>query len=534
MVGSLFDNCLRFIVKNPTAIQKLNTLPVNLCQFLVQELIKKDKLNDELIGHLMNCHLQTLILKDCVSFSPDVFTDFEKKSIRNTIEILDLSSSSVNDDSIGRICQNCPNLNVLLANECANLTAKVFYFENNVSPLTCLQLSGTPKKRFTKSTPYNAFTLECISKLFPNVQRLSFRWWETLNVDAMSILGQLSSLEYIDLDYNRSLLDDGIKSMLKNKKCFKGISLVGCIKLTNETIFALSECTGLESLVIASNSKITDKPFELLIKNCTSLKELNLAYIDNLSNEGLSMIGQSSSIEVLELSTQRSITLEGIEKLCQPSLLHSLVRFRIDNMKHILIDDNFLTEFSKHANQLEEIYLDNCSNLSSVGISSLCKANPKLRVIFIGVCPKLGDAGLLSIAENCKDIQEIIVGNVIRGVSDKGIVEISKNCPNLRVLDLLHEGQYNKIFVYRPVTDIAAIALAKGCPNLETLCLRYFDVTDQGLANFNSLVNLNIKGCVKLTSQGIKQVVKNCHQLKNLMLEDCPQLDDINFEEELS
>jgi len=164
---------------------------------------------------------------------------------------------------------------------------------------------------------------------------------------------------------------------------------------------------------------------------------------------------------------------------------------------------------------LENLFIDQTPNLTDEGIFYLASGCQNLRELFLSDCPKIGDASLRHIAKYCPQLQVLILGN--RMITDSGLTEIARNCVGLRSLILL-DAVYSANQLYSFITDVSFLALAQYCPHLESLCISDVNITDQGLLNFRSLVDLNIRGCNKVTAVGINAVITNCFKLSALAI----------------
>jgi len=130
-------------------------------------------------------------------------------------------------------------------------------------------------------------------------------------------------------------------------------------------------------------------------------------------------------------------------------------------------------------------------------------------------CPKIGDESLRHLAKYCPQLQVLILGN--RMITDLGLTEIARKCVGLRSLILL-DAVYSAHQLYSHITDVTFLELAQNCPNLESLCISDVDITDRGLLQFRSLVDLNIRGCSKVTAVGINAIINNCFKLHTLAI----------------
>jgi len=102
-------------------------------------------------------------------------------------------------------------------------------------------------------------------------------------------------------------------------------------------------------------------------------------------------------------------------------------------------------------------------------------------------------------------------------ITDVGLMAIGQHCCGLKSFVLL-DAVYSAHQLYEKITDVSFLAFSRFCLGLESLCISDVDITDQALLEFRSLIDLNIRGCSKITSMGINAIVHNCFRLKALAI----------------
>lgn len=111
--------------------------------------------------------------------------------------------------------------------------------------------------------------------------------------------------------------------------------------------------------------------------------------------------------------------------------------------------------------------------------------------------------------------------NSVRGVTNVGLSSIARGCPSLRVLSLWDVPS---------VGDEGLIEIAKGCKKLEKLDLCQCPITDKGLLaiaeNCPNLNTLNIEGCPNIGNEGLQEIGRFCLKLESVSIKDCPLVGD--------
>ncbi|RZC91170.1 hypothetical protein C5167_027233 [Papaver somniferum] len=112
--------------------------------------------------------------------------------------------------------------------------------------------------------------------------------------------------------------------------------------------------------------------------------------------------------------------------------------------------------------------------------------------------------------------------NSVRGVSDVGLASIARGCPDLRVLS---------VWSVPTVGDEGLIEIANGCHKLETLDLSECPfISDKALVaiaeNCHNLTSLTIESCSRIGNDGLQAIATGCPKLHSITIKDCPLVGD--------
>jgi hypothetical protein len=126
-------------------------------------------------------------------------------------------------------------------------------------------------------------------------------------------------------------------------------------------------------------------------------------------------------------------------------------------------------------------------------------------------------AGLVRfVAECCSTLREICAPSL--DVDEDDIVEISRLCPQLRLLD---------------VSDEALVETAQGCPDLQEFdmltCSRVTDTGVLALAENGKLVSLAVAHSTEITDTSLVEVAKQCANLRSLYISRCSNVTDVTL-----
>ncbi|EEY61279.1 uncharacterized protein PITG_01550 [Phytophthora infestans T30-4] len=213
------------------------------------------------------------------------------------------------------------------------------------------------------------------------------------------------------------------------------------------------------------------------------------------------------------------------------------------------ITDAGLWAVARHCQaQLDTVYLAQCDKVTELGLRLLAH-NCRLVLVDLSDCPQLNDTALQTLAAGCWMIETFIMKRC-RGVSDAGVVKIAQCCKNLRHLDVSEcsrLGEYGgkalleigkccpKLLVLdlygcQHVHDSGVRAVAKGCPLLTTL--RLTGCRDVSSSAIRALAHqcaqlevLSLSGCIKTTNSDLELLATNCSQLTWLDISGSPNID---------
>mmetsp|Transcript_47 Transcript_47/g.59 ORF Transcript_47/g.59 Transcript_47/m.59 type:complete len:439 (-) Transcript_47:197-1513(-) len=107
-------------------------------------------------------------------------------------------------------------------------------------------------------------------------------------------------------------------------------------------------------------------------------------------------------------------------------------------------------------------------------------------------------------------------------ITDKGMIRIIENCPNLQYLDMTR---------CQNVTDEISASLANYCPGLLRLDLsKCLDISDIGVMNIvegcRNIMVLNLEDCPNITNIGVIRIAECCQKLQSLNLTRCDKIGD--------
>ncbi|PKI51614.1 hypothetical protein CRG98_027980 [Punica granatum] len=227
----------------------------------------------------------------------------------------------------------------------------------------------------------------------------------------------------------------------------------------------------------------------------------------SINDDALILIAlRCTSLSRLKLRGCRELTDLGIAAFSQHA--KNLRKFSCGDW------DSILQTIGSSTPSLIEVHFERIQ-LSDAGLAGIshCKGIEILHIVKIPECSNLG---LCSIAENCTQLRKFYIdGWRINRIGDEGLVAIAKQCPNLQELVLIGVN----------ATHSSLSLIASNCPKLERLALCGSDaIRDAEIAciatKCEALRKLCIKGC-PITDVGIESLALGCPNLVKIKVRKC-------------
>uniref|UniRef100_K3X4C0 WW domain-containing protein n=1 Tax=Globisporangium ultimum (strain ATCC 200006 / CBS 805.95 / DAOM BR144) TaxID=431595 RepID=K3X4C0_GLOUD len=215
------------------------------------------------------------------------------------------------------------------------------------------------------------------------------------------------------------------------------------------------------------------------------------------------------------------------------------------------ITDAGLWAIARQCPQLDTIHLAQCARVTELGLRLLAHNCP-LGLVELSECPQITDTVLQTLAAGCWTLHTLVLRRCAR-ISDAGIVKIAQCCKqNLRHVDVSeceHVGEYGDkalveigkwcpqlthldLFGCRHVHDAGVRAIARGCPLVTTLkltgCRDVSSIAIQALASqCLALHTLSLAGCIQTTNADAVALAIKCKALTWLDISGSPNIDAV-------
>ncbi|XP_060191516.1 uncharacterized protein LOC132621313 [Lycium barbarum] len=291
---------------------------------------------------------------------------------------------------------------------------------------------------------------------------------------------------------------------------------------------------------------VTDSDLSVIAASFSSLRILNLRNCKGITDNGMAKIGSSlSSLQSLDVSYCSKLRDKGLSAVAEGC--HELRTLHLVGCR--FMSDSLLKALSKNCHNLEELGLQGCTNITDTGLCVLVEGCRKIKHLDINKCRKIGDIGVSAVSKACALILSTLKLLDCCEVGDESILSLANNCKNLETLviggcrDISDESMKSLAVACSKslrelrmdwclnISDSSLDCILSGCRKLQVLdigCCK--DVTDAVFQQLESeklileLKILKLSNCPKITVIGIKKLLKSCESLEYVDVRSCPHI----------
>jgi F-box/leucine-rich repeat protein 7 len=174
------------------------------------------------------------------------------------------------------------------------------------------------------------------------------------------------------------------------------------------------------------------------------------------------------------------------------------------------------------ASKLKRLTLSYCKHVQDRSMAHIAvHASERLECLDLTRCTSISDAGFHSWSiYEFKNLRKLVLADCTY-LSDQAIVGVVGGCRSLQVLDLSF---------CCALSDTATEVLALGLPQLRWLNMAFCGsaVSDNSLRciglHLIELRYLSVRGCVRVTGQGVESVIEGCRHMDEFDVSQCKNL----------
>ncbi|KAF8400638.1 hypothetical protein HHK36_013937 [Tetracentron sinense] len=414
------------------------------------------------------------------------------------LEKLDLCQCpSISDKGLLAIADNCPNLTDLTIESCSNIGNE---------------------------------SLQAIGRCCPNLQSISIKHCPLVGDQGVGSL--LSSASYVLKRvklHALNITDVSLAVIGHYGKAVTDLVLTGLQNMSERGFWVMGNAQGLQKLkcfTITSCRGVTDIGLETMGKGCPNLKQLCLNKCSFLSDNGLVAFAKNvESLESLQLDECNRITQSGVIGTLSNcgAKLKALSLVKCMGIKDIVVE---LPLFSP-CKSLQYLSICNCPGFGSTSLAMVGKVCPQLQYVDLSGLLGITDAGVLPLLDSCK--AGIVKANF------SGCMNLTDAV--VSAMARLHGGtlQLLNLDGCRKITDASLVTIADNCPLLRDLIVSKCAITDFGIATLScskqlDLQILSLSGCSKVSDKSMPFLGKLGQTLLGLNLQHCNSISSSTIE----
>ncbi|EXB59522.1 F-box protein SKIP2 [Morus notabilis] len=315
-----------------------------------------------------------------------------------------------------------------------------------------------------------------------------------------SLFARFDSVTKLALRCDRksiSITDDALILISIRCRNLSRVKLRGCREITDVGMEVFAQnCKSLKKFSCGS-CLFGSKAMNAVLIHCKALEEFSVKRLRGI-HDGSEMIGTG-----VAASSLKSVCFkELINGQCFEPLLIGAKKLTTLKVIRCLGDwDRVLEKIGSGNTGFIEIHLERLQ-VSDLGLSGISKCS-NLEVLRIVKTPECTNSGLICVAEHCKKLRKLHIDAWrTNRIGDEGLIVVAKQCLNLQELVLIGVNP----------TSLGLAAVASNCHKLERLAL-----CGSGSIGDAEIACIAAK-CVALKKLCLAAVASNCHKLERLAL----------------
>lgn len=262
---------------------------------------------------------------------------------------------------------------------------------------------------------------------------------------------------------------------------------------------------------------VGSRPQYINISNCYHVTDEGFCFLIN-------EVGMRGNVKELIMRNNWNISAMAIMDLS--IACKSLIKLDLSNCRKVK-DDVMMKligtrgDHASGCHYLQDLSLGYCKYLTDKTMNHIISNTEDILVgLDLTRCTTITDNGFMNFSNHTFQRLKKLILRDCTFLSDRVIEKVSMSCPSLETLDLTFCCM---------LTDYSLKLLSYGCPKLVDLNLSFCGaaVSDYSLNDLKSLVHLkylSIKGCVRVTREGVDFVLTEIKNLKEFNILQCSRV----------
>jgi hypothetical protein len=323
----------------------------------------------------------------------------------------------------------------------------------------------------------------------------------------------LPTLRHFAFTVSTNLTPGPLAAITKHCTLLEHLQVSGDIMSAAAVAMWAPHCKALKILEFWSYGQVRES-IPLIAQYCSNLESLlfNSLGSDTQDAQLVTLLDSCPRLNALNISFQRHLTLEAITALS--SGRHRWRELRVDTfpLKHEQAEKLFA-----HSPALEVVSLSHCEALEGSVVDALSANCPNLTHLYLARCGAVTESSLCLMAQRLCHLRELNLRDT--NTADAVLIEISHNCTQLEVLNLLDCGQFS---------SAAFAQLATACRGLRDVnlqsCAQLTDEAVTALSRCLWLEKVDLTDLLLLTDACVMSLSKRCTHLREIHLVGCMEI----------
>jgi F-box and leucine-rich repeat protein GRR1 len=257
---------------------------------------------------------------------------------------------------------------------------------------------------------------------------------QTVDDAALKLLMGCNRLERVCLNGCYRLTEDTLITAFTTWENLVTVDVCDVPAVTDNVVEALATHTALRHLYMSGCGQITNASVVMLSTACIQIRRIKLARCSLLTNAigpyiaSLDQLGELDVSNCANLSTEFAMTV-----LTKLYALRELMLAHVPQLR-----DASFTAFA-NGDAIRVLNLVGCTQLTDAMMMHLVNHVPKLRQLEIAKCSEITDAafihGVTTSRTWPRTLQHVHLGHVAR-LTDDGLTALVRHCPRIKYLDL--------------------------------------------------------------------------------------------------
>ncbi|KAK4375229.1 hypothetical protein RND71_005906 [Anisodus tanguticus] len=338
------------------------------------------------------------------------------------------------------------------------------------------------------------------------------------------------SLRDLSLWNVSSVGDEGLSEIAHGCHLLEKLDLCQCPAVTDKSLLDIAKnCPNLTFLTIDSCSNIGNESLQAVGRYCPNLKVIAVNNCPLIGDQGISGLFSSAGHVLIRVKLQ-ALNISDVSLAVIGHYGIAVTDLALGGLRSVKERGFWVMGNGQGLQKLKSLTISACNGVSDLGLQAICKGCPNLKLFCLQKCDDLSDNGLVAFVkasvllenlqlEECHGITQTGFFGVLFNCGNATIAVLGRLCPELTHLEL--SGLLG-------ITDEGLFPLVQSCEaslvevNLSG-CVNVADKSVSAIAKLHggTLESLIIDGCRHVTDETLVEISNSCWLLDELDVSKC-------------